>query len=75
MSRSYRKTPICGMTKKESDKLFKKAAHKQARRAEHARDLTVNEPPTEKEYGNPCGGPKVGKQWINAKDWPQIMRK
>lgn len=25
MSRSYRKTPICGMTKKKSDKAFKTA--------------------------------------------------
>lgn len=75
MSRSYRKTPICGMTKKESDKPFKKAAHKRARRAEHARDLTIAEPPAEKEYGNPWGAPKDGKQWIDQARFPEITRK
>jgi hypothetical protein len=63
------------MTKKESDKPFKKAAHKRARCAEHARDLTIDEPPAKKEYGNPWGAPKDGKQWIDAKVWPLIMRK
>ena len=75
MSRSYRKTPICGMTTKESDKPFKKTAHKQARRALNARDLTNEEPPAQKEYGNPCGAPKDGKQWIDPTRFPEIMRK
>lgn len=75
MSRSYRKTPICGMTTKNSDKPFKKASNKQARRAKNARDLTSEEPPAEKEYGNPWGAPKDGKRWIDPKKWPQIMRK
>lgn len=75
MSRSYRKTPICGMTTKASDRPFKKAEHKRERRAVNARDLTLDEPPAGKEFGNPWGAPKDGKQWINAKIWPQIMRK
>ena len=75
MPRSYRKTPICGMTTKDSDKPFKKAAHRQARRALNARDLTIEEPPAEKAYGNPWGAPKDGKQWIDPGRFPEIMRK
>ncbi len=75
MSRSYRKTPICGMTMKDSDKPFKKAAHKRARRALNARDLTTEEPPADKAFGNPWGAPKDGKHWFNRKVWPEIMRK
>lgn len=75
MSRSYRKIPICGMTTKDSDKPFKKAAHKRARRALNARDLTSEEPPAAKAYGNPWGAPKDGKQWIDAGRFPEIMRK
>ncbi|KIN66144.1 hypothetical protein Z946_623 [Sulfitobacter noctilucicola] len=75
MSRSYRKTPICGMTTKESDKPFKKAEHKRARRAVKASDLSVEDPPAEKAFGNPWGAPKDGKQWVDPKVWPQILRK
>ncbi|MEP3944691.1 MULTISPECIES: hypothetical protein [Rhodobacterales] len=75
MSRSYRKTPICGMTTKDSDKPFKKAAHRQARRALNARDLTLDDPPAAKAFGNPWGAPKDGKQWIDPRRFPEIMRK
>lgn len=59
MSRSYRKTPICGMTTKDSDKPFKKAEHKRARRALNVRDLSSEEPPAAKAFGNPWGHPKT----------------
>ncbi|MEP2184365.1 hypothetical protein [Roseibium sp.] len=75
MSRSYRKTPICGMTLKDSDKPFKKAAHKQARRAANACDLTLEEPPATKAFGNPWGAPKDGKQWFDPTRFPEILRK
>ncbi|MEP3639191.1 MAG: hypothetical protein ABJN14_18225 [Paracoccaceae bacterium] len=75
MARSFRKTPICGVTTEESDKTFKKAAHKQARRAANARDLTLEEPPAQKAFGDPWGAPKDGKQWIDAARFPEIMRK
>ena len=75
MSRSYRKTPICGMTTKASDKPFKKAEHKRARRALNACDLSIDDPPAVKAFGNPWGAPKDGKQWIDPTAWPQIMRK
>jgi hypothetical protein len=63
------------MTKQDSDKPFKKAEHKRARRAENACDLTVEEPLDGKAFGSPWRAPKDGKQWINATAWPQIMRK
>lgn len=55
MSRSYRKTPICGMTTAASDKAFKKAEHKRARRAVSACD----QPPAGKSFGNPWGHQKM----------------
>lgn len=45
MSRSHRKTPICGMTTAASDKAFKKTEHKRARRAVNARDLELDDAP------------------------------
>jgi hypothetical protein len=75
MSRSYRKTPIAGNAKKNSDKPFKKAEHKRARRALNAADLTEKEPPAEKAFGNPWSAPKDGKRWTDPNDWPKIWRK
>ena len=75
MSRSYRKTPICGMTTAVSDKAFKKAEHKRARRAVNASDLSHDEPPAGKSFGNPWGARKDGKQWIDPRRFPDIMRK
>ncbi|WP_371171141.1 hypothetical protein [Aliiroseovarius sp. 2305UL8-7] len=75
MSRSYRKTSICGMTTAASDKAFKKAEHKRARRAVNACDLEIDDVPADKQFGNPWGAPKDGKQWIDPKRCPAIMRK
>ncbi|MEM1075047.1 MAG: hypothetical protein AAGI36_11360 [Pseudomonadota bacterium] len=75
MARSYRKTPICGMTKAASDKAFKKAEHKRARRALNACDLELDDAPADKLFGNPWGAPKDGKQWIDPARFPEIMRK
>lgn len=75
MSRSYRKTPICGMTTATSDKVFKKTEHKRAWRAVNARVLTLDDAPVSKAFGNPWGAPKDGKQWIDARRFPEILRK
>lgn len=75
MARSYRKTPICGMTKAASDKAFKKAEHKRARRALSACDLEIDDAPADKLFGDPWGAPKDGKQWIDQARFPDIMRK
>ncbi|WP_342077547.1 hypothetical protein [Yoonia sp. SS1-5] len=75
MARSYRKTPICGMTKAASDKALKKAEHKRARRALNACDLEFDDAPADKLFGNPWDAPKDGKQWIDPARFPEIMRK
>lgn len=75
MFRSRRKTPICGMTTAASDKTFKKAEHKRARRALRACELEFDDAPADKQFGNPWGAPKHGKQWIDPKHFPKIMRK
>ncbi|APX17992.1 hypothetical protein BWR17_19055 (plasmid) [Phaeobacter inhibens] len=75
MSRSYRKTPICGMTTAASDKVFKKAEHKRAKRAVNAGDLSRDGPLAGRSFGNPWGAPKDGKQWIDPVRFPEIMRK
>jgi hypothetical protein len=63
------------MTTAASDKVFKKAEHKRARRAVNVCDLTMDDAPAGKEFGNPWGAPKDGKQWIDARRFPEIMRK
>lgn len=75
MSRSRRKTPISGMSMKDSDKPFKAAEHRRARRKLKSLDLTEDEPPAERTYGNPWASPKDGKQWIDPKRWPKVFRK
>lgn len=70
MSRSYRRTPICGMITAASDKAFKTAEHKRVRRTLSACDLELCDGP-----GNPWGAPKDGKQWNDPKHFPEIMRK
>ena len=75
MSRSYRKTPIGGITSCSSDKLFKTAEHKRARRATRATDLSAEEPPAEKQFGNPWSAPKDDKRWFDAKRLTRDMRK
>jgi hypothetical protein len=75
MSRSRRKTPICGMSTAPSDKAFKTAEHKRARRAVNARDLAQDDAPSHKKFGNQWAAPKDGKQWIDAGRFPEIMRK
>ncbi|WP_037276318.1 hypothetical protein [Roseovarius mucosus] len=63
------------MTTAASDKAFKKAEHKRARRAVNAHDLTLDDALVSKEFGAPWGAPKDGKQWIDARRFPEIMRK
>lgn len=63
------------MTKAVSDKAFKKAGHKRARRALDACDLEFDDAPADKLFGNPWGAPKDGKQWIDPARFPEIMRK
>ena len=75
MSRSYRKTPICGITTAISDKRFKQNEHKRERRALNQTDLTVCDPLPSKVFGDPWNGPKDGKSSFDPEKWPQLMRK
>jgi hypothetical protein len=80
MSRSYRKTPVFGITTSDSDKPGRKIDHRRYRhyykdkiRHEEYDDI---EPPNYKE--NPWNWPKDGKQyWPEAKTWNdgEAMRK
>lgn len=62
------------MSTAASDNVFKKSEHKRARSAVNARDLTLDDAPMGKEFGNPWGAPKDGKQWIDARGFPEIMK-
>ncbi|MBS7546274.1 hypothetical protein [Ancylobacter oerskovii] len=74
MSDSRRKTPIMGITTKDSDKWFKVAAHRAARRATRISVARGDEPPHTREHGDPWGAPKDGKAyWPEAPD--KFMRK
>ncbi len=71
MSRSIRKTPIFGMTKAESDKQFKTAENRRARRANNQQ---LDDAPSAKSFGNPWKSDKDGKSyWRKAS--PKDMRK
>jgi len=74
MSRSRRKTPVSGITTAESDKAFKVAEHRRARRATRAA-LPVSEGPIPKQFGNPWASAKDGKKRFDPAAHPKLMRK
>ena len=73
MSRSRRKTPICGITTAESDKPGKVADHRRLRRRNRQRVAHGMEPLHEREVSDPWGWPKDGKAYY-PRD-PRVMRK
>jgi len=75
MARSRRKNPGCGWTTAESDKPFKQRAHRCERAAVRNIDLTADEPPSTRTFGNPWHGEKDGKQWFDPQRHPKEMRK
>lgn len=75
MSRSHRKTPIIGVTKAPSDKTFKTGEHRRARRALNQTDLTADDAPHEKQFGDPWRADKDGKHPFDPKERPELMRK
>lgn len=70
MSRSRRKTPVFGNTTSGSDKPYKRQENKAKRRAVRVAVSTEREPPPEKAFGNPWGGPKDGKHY-----WKRATKK
>lgn len=74
MSRSRRKRPFTGITKAESEKDYKAKENRAKRRATRVAVERGDDPPGEKAFGNPWGGPKDGKR-RNPKMTPKEMRK
>lgn len=75
MSRSYRKTPICGITCKESDKWWKVNASRVWRKAVRAALRDGRDPPQQREIRNPWWWPKDGKHRFDSDEWREGMRK
>lgn len=75
MARSRRKNAGSGWTMAESDKPYKQREHRRERAAMRSMDLTTDEPPSSRRFGNPHFGEKDGKQWFDPKRHPKDMRK
>lgn len=77
MSRSRRRNPFCGATTASSDKPFKEAENRAARRRARI-VLRVTQDgdatPGRREYGDPWRAPKDGKQRFGL-DRPEMFRK
>lgn len=78
MARSYRKTPICGITTARSEKSDKKIWHSRmrARTLTHirsGRDLDVM--PLVREVSNVWDFAKDGRQRFDPRRHPKLMRK
>jgi hypothetical protein len=76
MSRSRRRSPVCGITCSESDRPGKDIAHRAQRAAERAalaRGADVM--PIPRETSNFWCFPKDGKQRFNPRAHPSLMRK
>ena len=78
MSRSRRRTPICGITTAESDHAWKAAAARKLRR--HVRQLLKHTHDGDQFSGkrwdlvNPWSSDKDGKHWFGNRH-PKLMRK
>ena len=79
MSRSRRKTPICGVTTADSEAFDKKTWHRAYRRAEKVRaeKSPDSEPRSELEFSNAWIRQKDGKQYVPTdREWrKKILRK
>lgn len=80
MSRSFRRTPITGITTSATEKPYKKDEHQRERTAVRQVLHTTQDDasvPHPKKYGNPWSGPKDGKRyWTNISNWlPNWRRK
>lgn len=76
MSRSYKKTPIYGITNAESEKQDKRIANRRFRR--NARQLVKigKEPPFNiRVVSNVYSFDKDGKQYFSAMKYPYLLRK
>ena len=78
MSRSKKRTPVCGLTGARSEKQDKRLYNRRYRRickqlihVAPARELL----PLLREYSNPWAMAKDGKFWFDPKQRPKLMRK
>lgn len=74
MSRSFRRTPVCGITKAESDRDFKRRGHRAVRAAERAALAHARDIPGWREIFNGWGD-KDGKSRFDPERFPELMRK
>ncbi|MBE2895879.1 hypothetical protein HPC38_03155 [Pasteurellaceae bacterium HPA106] len=76
MSRSYRKTPICGITCIESEKQDKRRANRKFRRYTRQCVYIGIEPPfTLRQVSDVYDFGKDGRQYFSASKHPYLMRK
>ena len=79
MSRSKRKTPICGVTTASSEKEDKTLSHRKTRARvaqELLKDPEEATPPLhDRDVTNPWSMAKDGKQKFDPKKYPGLMRK
>ncbi|HQT74705.1 MAG TPA: hypothetical protein PLX84_12270 [Acidiphilium sp.] len=55
--------------------MFKQREHRRERAAVRDTNLTYDEPPVSRAFGNPWLSEKDGKQWFDPKRHPKEMRK
>jgi len=78
MSRSKKRTPVCGMTAATSEKQDKRKYNRRYRRACNvALQMATDECllPLLREQSNIWAMDKDGKNWFDAKLFPELMRK
>ncbi len=78
MSRSRRKTSICGLSMAESNKADKTAAHRRWRKRVRQDLQTQPDSETqahEKSFLNPWLMAKDGKVWFDARKFKKLLRK
>ncbi len=75
MSRSSRKTPICGITTAVSEKLDKRRGNRKARKANRVRLAKGMELIPIREVSDVWSMDKDGKQFFNQTKFPELMRK
>jgi hypothetical protein len=78
MSRSKRRTPVCGMTGAASEKQDKRLYNRRYRRV--CKQVIHTDPAREplpllREYSNPGAMAKDGKFRFNPRDRPELLRK
>jgi hypothetical protein len=78
MTRSYRKTPACGITTARSEKEDKRRWHgclrSKVKQILHS-DFTVEVLPEDKDVSDPWGMAKDGRQYFDPNKWPKGLRK